>query len=95
MAAWPSRCTADDATPCCVVRSVSAIFPCYNDEPTIGGLVDDVHAALCPLVAEVEVIVVNDGSADGRVQLLDRLADDRPWLRVDPPRAQPAATARR
>ena len=67
--------------PCCVVRSVSAIFPCYNDEPTIGGLIDDVHAALCPLVGEVEVIVVNDGSADGSGALLDRLAEDRPWLR--------------
>jgi glycosyltransferase involved in cell wall biosynthesis len=63
------------------VHSVSAIFPCYNDEPTIGGLIDDVHAALCPLVGEVEVIVVNDGSADGSGALLDRLAADRPWLR--------------
>ena len=46
------------------VRSVSAIFPCYNDEETIGGLVDDVHAALAPLVEELEVIVVNDGSPE-------------------------------
>ncbi len=30
------------------VCSVSAIFPCYNDEPTIAGLIDDVHAALVP-----------------------------------------------
>ena len=32
------------------VASVSAVFPCYNDETTIGGLVDDVYAALTPLV---------------------------------------------
>jgi glycosyltransferase involved in cell wall biosynthesis len=64
------------------VRSVSAVFPCYNDEPTIGGLVDDVHDALRPLVAEIEVIVVNDGSADGSGPLLDSLALERPWLRV-------------
>ena len=63
------------------VRSVSAIFPCYNDEATIGGLVDDVHAALAPLVDELEVIVVNDGSADGSGDLLDKLAIERPWLR--------------
>ena len=63
------------------VRSVSAIFPCYNAEPTIGGLVDDVHAALTPLVCEIEVIVVNDGSRDGSRELLDALAADRPWLR--------------
>jgi glycosyltransferase involved in cell wall biosynthesis len=62
--------------------SVSAIFPCYNDETTIGGLVDDVHAALEPLVDSLEVIVVNDGSADGSRAVLDELATDRPWLRV-------------
>ncbi|MEP7048077.1 MAG: glycosyltransferase family 2 protein [Ilumatobacteraceae bacterium] len=64
------------------VASVSAVFPCYNDETTIGGLVDDVHDALSPLVASVEVIVVNDGSADGSGATLDELAIDRPWLRV-------------
>ena len=64
------------------VATISAVFPCYNDETTIGGLVDDVHAALTPLVDEVEVIVVNDGSADGSREVLDKLAMDRPWLRV-------------
>jgi glycosyltransferase involved in cell wall biosynthesis len=64
------------------VRSVSAVFPCYNDEQTIGGLVDDVYAALTPLVDDVEVIVVDDGSPDGAGALLDRMALERPWLRV-------------
>jgi glycosyltransferase involved in cell wall biosynthesis len=65
-----------------VVTSVSAMFPCYNDAATIGGLVDDVHRALTPLVAEVEVIVVNDGSSDGSREVLDGMLDTRPWLRV-------------
>jgi glycosyltransferase involved in cell wall biosynthesis len=64
------------------VRSVSAVFPCYNDARTIGGLVDDVHAALTPLVDEVEVVVVNDGSADESGAVLDAMAAERPWLRV-------------
>jgi glycosyltransferase involved in cell wall biosynthesis len=64
------------------VSSVSAVFPCYNDETTIGGLVDDVFEALSPLVPTVEVIVVNDGSADDSGATLDKLALDRPWLRV-------------
>ena len=64
------------------VRSVSAVFPCYNDARTIGGLVDDVHAALTPLVPEVEVVVVNDGSADDSAAVLDAMAAGRPWLRV-------------
>ena len=64
------------------VRSVSAMFPCYNDAPTIGGLVDQVYAALTPLVPVVEVIVVNDGSTDASGDVLDTMAADRPWLRV-------------
>ncbi|MEA3183670.1 MAG: hypothetical protein QOJ74_147, partial [Ilumatobacteraceae bacterium] len=64
------------------VSSVSAVFPCYNDSVTIGGLVDDVYAALSPIVPDVEVIVVNDGSADDSRATLDALAGDRPWLRV-------------
>lgn len=64
------------------ISGVSAIFPCYNDEHTIGGLVDDVYEVLTPLVENVEVIVVNDGSADGSGPLLDRMAADRPWLNV-------------
>jgi glycosyltransferase involved in cell wall biosynthesis len=62
------------------VRSVSAVFPCYNDERSIAKLVDDAHAALAPLVDEVEVIVVNDGSADGSREVLDALAINRPWF---------------
>ena len=64
------------------VASISAVFPCYNDAATIGGLIDDVHEALSALVPEVEVIVVNDGSADDSRATLDKLALDRPWLRV-------------
>ena len=63
------------------VRSISAMFPCYNDAETIGGLVDDVYGALAPIVDEVEVIVVNDGSADQSREVLDDLAATRPWLR--------------
>jgi glycosyltransferase involved in cell wall biosynthesis len=58
------------------------MFPCYNDAATIGGLVDDVHGALDPLVAELEVIVVNDGSTDDSRAVLDALALERSWLRV-------------
>ena len=61
--------------------SVSAMFPCYNDAATIGKLVDAAYAALSPLVDEVEVIVVNDGSSDGSREVLDALAADRPWFR--------------
>ncbi|HSJ91815.1 MAG TPA: glycosyltransferase family 2 protein [Ilumatobacter sp.] len=64
------------------VRSVSVVFPCYNDARTIGGLIDDAHGTLAALVEEVEVVVVDDGSSDGSGPLLDQLAADRPWLHV-------------
>ena len=71
------------------------MFPCYNDAPTIGGLVDDVYAALTPLVAEVEVIVVNDGSADGSREVLDTLADRPTVVARRSTTSATAATARR
>lgn len=64
------------------LSGISAIFPCYNDAVTIGGLIDDVHTALLPHAGELEVIVVNDGSADGSREVLDALATDRAWLLV-------------
>lgn len=62
------------------VRSVTAVFPCFNDELTIGALIDSVYAALAPIVATVEVVVVNDGSHDESGARLDELATTRPWL---------------
>jgi glycosyltransferase involved in cell wall biosynthesis len=64
------------------IGSITAMFPCYNDGNTIGGLVDDVYSALAPLVADVEVIVVNDGSRDNSREVLDDMLAERPWLRV-------------
>ncbi len=64
--------------------TVSAFFPCYNDAPTIAGLVHAVDRVLSesPLVAEHEVIVVNDGSSDDSAEVLARTAAECPRLRV-------------
>ena len=43
------------------VRSVSAFFPCYNDEATIAAMVEAAAATLDEVGVDGEVIVVNDG----------------------------------
>lgn len=73
---------ADERAPMNERPSISAMFPCYNDARTIGRLVDDVHAALVDLTDEMEVIVVNDGSADDSREVLAAMTPSRPWLRV-------------
>jgi glycosyltransferase involved in cell wall biosynthesis len=70
--------TGDDA----VVRSVSAFFPCYNDEHSIAGMVRDVQGALTGAVDEFEIIVVDDGSSDGSLAVLHDLQREVSELRV-------------
>jgi glycosyltransferase involved in cell wall biosynthesis len=53
------------------LESISAVFPAYNDAPTIGGLVDKIHALLKSLGREFEIVVVDDGSRDGTAAVLD------------------------
>ena len=65
-----------------LVTSVSAFFPCYNDALAIGKMVRDVHAGLEGLVDDFEVIVVNDGSRDGSLAVLQQLAIEFPRLRI-------------
>jgi glycosyltransferase involved in cell wall biosynthesis len=64
------------------VGSVSAFFPCYNDEATIGSVVETTAATLDRIGLDGEIIVVNDGSSDGSERVLKRLTETEPRLRV-------------
>ena len=54
---------------------VSVIMPCYNAAPFVQ---QAVHSALGQSYAEVELIVVDDGSTDGSVEILEKLAAEHP-----------------
>ena len=62
--------------------SISAFFPCYNDESTIEGLVRETDAQLRCATGDYEIIVVNDGSRDGSARVLAALVSEVPRLRV-------------
>ncbi len=62
------------------VLSVSAFFPCYNDEHSIPIMVRAAHAALAAVVDDFEIIVVDDGSSDGSVAALEAMLAEIPQL---------------
>lgn len=62
--------------------SISAFFPCYNDAQTIGSMVVAAGETLRTLTSDFEVIVVNDGSADGSGAVLSELQESCDYLRV-------------
>jgi len=64
------------------VTSISAFFPCFNDEPTIGSMVNLAFATIEKVGADGDVTVVNDGSTDGSAYVLKELADTHPRMRI-------------
>jgi glycosyltransferase involved in cell wall biosynthesis len=62
---------------------ITVFFPAFNDENSIGKLVDTAVATLRDCAAEFEVIVVNDGSTDGTAAVLESLrVQHHPHVRV-------------
>lgn len=64
------------------VKSISAVFPAYNDGGTIASMVSAAWIALHQVVDEFEIIVVNDGSADYTSSVLEEISTRYHELRV-------------
>lgn len=63
-------------------NSISVFFPCYNDAKSISGLVLDAQKTLVTLVDDWEIIVVDDGSTDDSLAVLEGLTRSMPRLKI-------------
>lgn len=62
--------------------TISVVFPCFNDQGTIGNLIKETFLILPTLCKNYEVIVVDDGSTDGSCDLLLKLKGQYPNLKL-------------
>ncbi len=63
-------------------KSLSVVFPCYNDSMTIGELIEKADMAAKEIAEKHEIIVVNDGSTDSSAVVLMILQKKYPSLNV-------------
>jgi glycosyltransferase involved in cell wall biosynthesis len=61
---------------------LSVFFPAYNDSGTIASMVIRTVKTAAELTPDFEVIVVDDGSADGTADIADELARTYPQVRA-------------
>jgi glycosyltransferase involved in cell wall biosynthesis len=62
--------------------SVSLCFPAYNEEATIGDVLQEAHELLSKSALKYEILVCNDGSRDRTGAIIDEMAALIPCLRV-------------
>ena len=64
------------------IRKLSVIVPCYNEEGTVGEILERILAASLPGAIELEVIVVNDRSTDDSDTAIREFLADNPGAPV-------------
>ncbi len=56
------------------ITSITVVIPAYNDETTVGRLIDDVDCLLKEICTDYEIVCLNDGSKDGTLAVLEQRA---------------------
>jgi glycosyltransferase involved in cell wall biosynthesis len=62
--------------------SVSICFPAYNEEASIGEVLEEADEILAGLGATYEILVCDDGSSDATGGIAEQVAASRPSIRV-------------
>ncbi len=65
-----------------LLSSVSLVIPSYNDETTVGRLIDDSDKLLKDVCRDYEIVVINDGSKDGTLAVLQEAANKNRRIRL-------------
>jgi len=61
--------------------SISVVVPCFNEEENLPLLYDRLTAVLPLISRNYEIILVNDGSRDGTLSVMERLSGKNPRVR--------------
>jgi len=62
---------------------LSVVIPCYNEEQRLPRTIEQVERFLDERKADYELILVDDGSADGTRQVMDAAAERRASVRIE------------
>ncbi len=61
---------------------ISVVIPFLNEEPNLQPLCEELRDALTPTDKTYELVFVDDGSTDNGVELLEKLRQDIPQIRI-------------
>jgi glycosyltransferase involved in cell wall biosynthesis len=64
------------------LTSLTVSLPAYNEAENIARMIEMVRSKVGPLVDDLEIIVVNDGSADDTGRIVERIGQTDPRVRL-------------